>query len=729
MRGCKHILLILVFCLIIAVLPLKAAAFNIADTESVIYMEPRLYSADGGAARGGQGLDAFVDIRDLRELLLRNISECNTYIDIAELNIPQSAYTLVGNYIFYYLPEAFNVRSLKFSVLSSNLVQINMIYEDYADTKEEYTRMYGEFLASADALLNGIEGNGKLTDVQKALLLHDRLALLTEYSYKDYSKIKHTAYSAFVQRSSVCQGYTMAYMYLLDRVGIKSTYCSSDALNHVWNIVYIDSVAYHVDVTWDDVSWAVGERGALGAVRHTNFLRSTNGIVAEKHNASDFDSSPVDTRYDNAFWQSSETAFQLVDNDIYYIDNNAGQIKKYGENKALCSVEAVWELSAFQHWNGNYSKLSSYGADLIYSLADGVYKYNISENKSTKIYSPGLSSYMSVFGMAYENGYIICDVNNAPPMGGITKLKQVSSAYSDFTASVAGVKVVALPSKTEYYIGDELALQGISVKVMHTDDTSEIINEGFDISGFSSEKEGAVTVRVVYKGFSDTFSVSVLSPKLIFSRAKQVLTAGHTADFDVVCEPAGQSIVWKSKNTEIACVSSEGVVQALREGRTAIIAGFTYNGNEYTALYEIEILPAVLFNDSSFAKLQGDNILMTEGITAERLLAQTGGGAVIKDSKGRILASDDIVGTGMTLVFRGGDTHTTVVYGDTDGDGLVTASDARLTLRASVKLEKFNTGTPEYIAANVDGKAITASDARLILRASVKLESAKDWLK
>ena len=55
--------------------------------------------------------------------------------------------------------------------------------------------------------------------------------------------------------------------------------------------------------------------------------------------------------------------------------------------------------------------------------------------------------------------------------------------------------------------------------------------------------------------------------------------------------------------------------------------------------------------------------------------------------------------------------------GDVDGDGKVSAADARLALRMSVSLEKVD------MKADVDkdGK-ISASDARLILRKSVGLE-------
>lgn len=60
--------------------------------------------------------------------------------------------------------------------------------------------------------------------------------------------------------------------------------------------------------------------------------------------------------------------------------------------------------------------------------------------------------------------------------------------------------------------------------------------------------------------------------------------------------------------------------------------------------------------------------------------------------------------------------------GDIDGDGNITASDARLALRYSVGLEYFTSS--QKANADVDGTSgITASDARLILRVSVGLDS------
>ncbi len=60
--------------------------------------------------------------------------------------------------------------------------------------------------------------------------------------------------------------------------------------------------------------------------------------------------------------------------------------------------------------------------------------------------------------------------------------------------------------------------------------------------------------------------------------------------------------------------------------------------------------------------------------------------------------------------------------GDIDANGKISASDARLVLRASAKLENFNAEQTKAADVNGDNK-ITASDARKILRVSAKLDT------
>ena len=78
----------------------------------------------------------------------------------------------------------------------------------------------------------------------------------------------------------------------------------------------------------------------------------------------------------------------------------------------------------------------------------------------------------------------------------------------------------------------------------------------------------------------------------------------------------------------------------------------------------------------------------------------------------------------MVLTKTDGMVKTVIVKGDNDGDGMITASDARFALRVAVDLETPNAW--ETDASRVaGGETVTAADARAILRAAVGLENLK----
>ncbi len=83
----------------------------------------------------------------------------------------------------------------------------------------------------------------------------------------------------------------------------------------------------------------------------------------------------------------------------------------------------------------------------------------------------------------------------------------------------------------------------------------------------------------------------------------------------------------------------------------------------------------------------------------------------------------DLVDDLLTGLFEEGYTlPATYTIGDVNDDGDVTATDARLALRASVKLESLSDTASKAADVNHDN-SVTAADARIILRVSVKLET------
>ncbi len=132
-------------------------------------------------------------------------------------------------------------------------------------------------------------------------------------------------------------------------------------------------------------------------------------------------------------------------------------------------------------------------------------------------------------------------------------------------------------------------------------------------------------------------------------------------------------------------------------------------------------------NETATVNMDGYLSVVAE-IPSADLLHQAGDGAVLTDKDGNAVAEDVFVGTGMVLTLADGTTYNVLVAGDCDGNGIINAEDARLTLRLSVNLEDFAPDSVQYKACDVDDfTGVTASDARSILRASVGLDDPKEW--
>lgn len=123
--------------------------------------------------------------------------------------------------------------------------------------------------SAAEDLLSRIDPN--LSAAQRALAIHDELIALVSYDKETAATMEkdlaHTAYGALVANSSgeantaVCDGYSFAYEYLLQKAGIRSTVIAGiageteeTAGSHSWNLVELDGQWYEVDPTWNDIS-------------------------------------------------------------------------------------------------------------------------------------------------------------------------------------------------------------------------------------------------------------------------------------------------------------------------------------------------------------------------------------------------------------------------------------------------------------------------------------------
>ena len=268
----------------------------------------------------------------------------------------------------------------------------------------------------------------EMSDLEKALVLHDYIALNTEYDYQGYlnGNLPNSVFTiegTLVEGKAVCQGYALAYQYLLNKVGIESKYVASSAMNHGWNLVKIFGRWYHVDVTWDDPVW-----DQLGQVKHQYFLLSDAGIMGLKHyswevwdNGTETAPAAVSEVYNTYFWRNIDTGIWYYKEKMYYMEissTTVGQIKCQSiydsSATVLATLDMKWPYVGMPNYYwGNSSKTILYNGQFYYSGPDALYRINLDGSGNTKIADVRYTN-QYVYGFAYSNGAFWIALHDSP---------------------------------------------------------------------------------------------------------------------------------------------------------------------------------------------------------------------------------------------------------------------------------------------------------------------------
>lgn len=126
-------------------------------------------------------------------------------------------------------------------------------------TPEQFRETYQLLKQRVDQILAAAENYKSKTE--QVRFLHDYLAASITYDYcaddPRQEREAHTIAGALLNRRCVCDGYARAFRLLCDRLGISCIVVigegptDAESECHAWNIVKLNQVPYHVDVTWD----------------------------------------------------------------------------------------------------------------------------------------------------------------------------------------------------------------------------------------------------------------------------------------------------------------------------------------------------------------------------------------------------------------------------------------------------------------------------------------------
>lgn len=135
---------------------------------------------------------------------------------------------------------------------------MNPEYTYSKEEKEEKQLLIDEAVAQC---LSGISQDA--SEYEKVLYVYEYIVNNVEYDLE--AADSQNICSVFINKRSVCAGYSKAMQYLLERLGVFCTYITGnvDIQTHAWNLVMCEGDYYYVDVTWGDPIFQVAGGGSV----------------------------------------------------------------------------------------------------------------------------------------------------------------------------------------------------------------------------------------------------------------------------------------------------------------------------------------------------------------------------------------------------------------------------------------------------------------------------------
>lgn len=121
---------------------------------------------------------------------------------------------------------------------------------NYSIKKSEREKMQNAFDKRIEEILK--ETKNLNSEYEKEKFFNDYICENTNYVTD--GPLVGTAYGALINNKAHCEGYSRAFKYLCNKVGIECDLVCGVSFNegHMWNVVHIDGAHSNVDVTWND---------------------------------------------------------------------------------------------------------------------------------------------------------------------------------------------------------------------------------------------------------------------------------------------------------------------------------------------------------------------------------------------------------------------------------------------------------------------------------------------
>lgn len=343
------------------------------------------------------------DEREIIESIIDGLFACSDSISIdSKYQLTKKRFNeLMKTYVFPRIqlecPELFYVNPEYQYTVSDGYV--HSLIPDYSMTEEEIAEANELITEEANKITDMTDES--MTDIQKALIVHDYIVSNYEYdlrAYTDTDNAVKTLDQMIVQKRGVCQGYAYMFKYIMNSMGIECVTVPSNACNHMWNKIKLDGEWYNVDVTSDDPILNQSTN-----ISHNYFLLNDSQIKSfspdlhGKWNSRKWDGSPAEVSDSDKFafsvLKNIKGASVYKDGVFYCFDQKNNICTVDFENNALIpvykdSAEFRWFLqgSTDRFYAYKFSAMVLLDGAIYFNSPDKIYKFDAETNTAEIVY-------------------------------------------------------------------------------------------------------------------------------------------------------------------------------------------------------------------------------------------------------------------------------------------------------------------------------------------------------
>ena len=246
---------------------------------------------DGGEETGGSAAPQEEEVREdapvrdrnaLREYILEKTYALEPYIDLTGYDTDYEEVKSIKREAANKEPALmYYTYSIEFrsAYADGKLVKIPLGLR--SDSLDSQTReLIYRYREECDRIVAGMDSSW--SDLEKVLYVHDWLCMnntcVSHTKDDPMHAWEHSVIGPILKGNGVCQGYSYAFLALMNRCGIKAYVAVSYSLNHMWNLVELNGKLYHIDIMNDSKK---DDGSPLGACSHTYFLKSGRWMKAK----------------------------------------------------------------------------------------------------------------------------------------------------------------------------------------------------------------------------------------------------------------------------------------------------------------------------------------------------------------------------------------------------------------------------------------------------------------